>query len=164
MAAALLLSPQLADSLVEAIRAGVPIEVAARAAGVSHETIYEWIRSAQRGTWHAGVAVEPATLKIIVAFAERVARAQAEREAEAVQRIREYTDVKGNTDWRAEAWWLERGPARNRWRPAPQQVETSGQVHHLHEHKLASAMTDDELAQALEQVIALPAPGQSSSD
>jgi hypothetical protein len=52
------LSPQLVDTLVEAVANGVPFETAAAAAGFHSSTIQEWIRIAS-GSWSNGLPVPP---------------------------------------------------------------------------------------------------------
>jgi transposase len=79
--------------IIEALASGLTITAAARLAGISRETYYEWLdrgRQAPTGRYRE--------------FVEAVGRAEAEAEQRATAQIA----VAANDDWRAAAWWLER--------------------------------------------------------
>lgn len=152
MPATLLLTPQLADQLAEAVEAGVPIETACQAAGISRVTFYDWLQTAQRETWHDGSPVKADSLEVIVAFASKVQRASAAFEAKritAIARAAEAVNEKtGIPEWRAGAWLLNNHPRyRSTYRQERiSQVEQTGTVRH--EHSLAKALEPEQLAQA----------------
>jgi hypothetical protein len=72
-------------AITDAIMKGVPRDVAARAAGVSHQTFYNWVK------WSPE-------------FASEVEIADADAEKHAIETIQ----WAGRRDWKANAWWLER--------------------------------------------------------
>ena len=91
------LTPKVMDAIVSSVRAGNYAGTAAKAAGISRAALSAWRQKADNG-------IEPyATLY------ERVSQAASEAEDESVAELR------SNQDWRAKAWWLEHGPAREAW-------------------------------------------------
>ena len=89
--------PELTQRLVDLIRAGNYLEVAATAAGIHRTTLHRWMRHGRaqvRGRYH----------KFLVA----VERAQAESESRDVTIVAKAA----STDWRAAAWRLERKAPR----------------------------------------------------
>ena len=94
------LTPEVAQRIVAAIRAGNYAEPSARSAGISPATFYRWMERGEkqrRGIYHD--------------FYEEVRRAEADAEVEAVARVR-----KGMADdWRACMNFLERRYPK-RWR------------------------------------------------
>jgi hypothetical protein len=129
----------LAAGICEAIRAGQYKTTAARIAGLSPNTLFDWIKKSKAG-------IEP-----YVGFSDRVERAQALAEADALERIRRAgepqqsrkvkvtKDAGGNVietvteesnspgDWTASAWYLERcRPAGFQRRKS---VEHKGEMH-----------------------------------
>lgn len=149
MPATLSLTNALADELAAAVEAGVPIETAAQAAGISSTQFYEWLQAAQRGHWRNGFPADPESLRIITRFADLISRAQARFEARKVQNVARAAEVvnakTGQVDWRADAWLLNNHPRyRKTYRQERQlEVHNSGTVQH--EHTIAQAASDDEL-------------------
>ncbi|MFC1639820.1 hypothetical protein ACFL3B_03540, partial [Gemmatimonadota bacterium] len=90
------LTPELAETIVEAIRGGNYAQVAAATAGISEMTFYSWLK---RGT------DEPDS--IYGEFAEAVLTASGEAEQEKLDRLRREVQA-DDGDWKAAAWWLER--------------------------------------------------------
>jgi len=91
------LTAVVADAIVGSVRRGNFLSPSAEKAGVARNTVSSWKRKAEQG-------IEP-----YYSFFERVNRAISEAELETVQELREHSD------WRAKAFWLERGPNRERW-------------------------------------------------
>jgi hypothetical protein len=89
------------ERIVAAVRAGAPRHVAAAAAGVARSTLQNWLMKGE-------AANASATYK---AFAEDLRAAEASREIAALQNIARAA----GEDWRADAWWLQHGPARERY-------------------------------------------------
>jgi hypothetical protein len=100
------LDPALTQRIVDLIRAGNYLEVAATAVGIHRSTLHRWLshgRRQVRGRFH----------KFLVA----VERAQAESESRDVALVAKAA----STDWRAAAWRLERKTPR-RYGPRVQQA------------------------------------------
>jgi transposase len=109
------LTVEVADRIVQLLRAGNYVETAVAAAGIGRATFYEWL---ERGV-PEGSAQADAPFR---AFRERVDRAKAEGEARNVALI-----VKAAaTNWHAAAWMLER-QYPDRWgRPGTQRTGGGG--------------------------------------
>jgi hypothetical protein len=93
------LTPEVADRIVAAVSAGAYLSVAARAAGVSRQTLHRWrARGAAQdsGPYHE--------------LEKALERAEAEAEVRQVALIARA----GQTQWRAAAWLLSRR-APERW-------------------------------------------------
>jgi hypothetical protein len=118
------LTDERAQTIVDAVRRGVPRETAARLAGVAPSTLFLWLSKGQQAA--SGRYSE---------FSEAVDRAAAEAEETAIEAIRQaaqgggmittrtYTRKDGTVveeitrakpDWSAAAWYLERA-FRDRW-------------------------------------------------
>lgn len=92
------LTPAVHDAIIASVRNGNYLGTAAFAAGISRSAVSGWKRKAESGIQpYAGLFDD---LENVSALAE----------AESVAEIR------ANPDWRAKAWWLERGPSREAWR------------------------------------------------
>ena len=87
----------VADRIVDLLRAGNYIETAVAAAGVARATFYDWLDRGRR----EGTAKDDEPFR---KFRERVDHARAEGEARAVTAIM----AAAAKDWRAAAWFLER--------------------------------------------------------
>lgn len=87
-----LLDDEMETRICNLIRAGNYIDTAARCAGISKATLYEWIKRAHRG--------ESPFNK----FLDAIEKATAEAEASATARVL----LAANEHWQAAAWWLER--------------------------------------------------------
>lgn len=90
-----MITTELVDTLVAMLRAGNLIPVAARAAGVSRSTLYDWLDKS-----HA-----PNATALLVELRERVDKARAEGQVRLVAEI----SKAASNDWRAAAWLLARG-------------------------------------------------------
>jgi transposase len=90
---------QKAETIVELLRAGNYIDVAAAYAGISRATLYNWLR---QGARHKTPE--------LAQFAADVEQARAEAELRNVAII----SNAAATNWQAAAWWLERTALR-RW-------------------------------------------------
>ena len=160
MPATLLLTNELGDALADAVRHGVPIETAVQSAGISRQTFYEWLRVAESGstTWSDGSPARSESLPAILAFSDKIRRAQADWEAEQVRAIRAdaeaYNAKTGLRDWRARAFLLTNHPrTRKRWGQHVE-VEQHSTVHH--EHTLVKTLELEALEANLELLEQLP--------
>ncbi len=99
------LTPAVQEKVLVALRAGSYLESAAQLAGIGSSTLYDWLARGRKA--RSGQFLE---------FLELVQGAIAQAEVQAVARV----NTAAQTDWRAAAWWLERGPARARWRQSVQ--------------------------------------------
>jgi len=93
------LTPRIHTVVVESIRAGNYMEVAARAAGVDKATLYRWL---EKGAKTSGVYRD---------FRDAIETADADSEAESVKTIVEA----GRRNWKAAMTYLERRHP-DRWR------------------------------------------------
>ena len=92
------LTEEVQTRIVQLIRAGNTVEVAAKTAGISEATFYGWLARAEaEASKRAGVP--------FVEFRAAVLQARAEAEAMLVTRI---AKAAGNGSWAAAAWLLER--------------------------------------------------------
>ena len=147
MPATLLLTDDLAESLANAVRRGVPIETACQAAGIGSRTFFQWLEIANGGRSN-GATVTDESKVIIERFARLIASAQADFEAHQIASIAEAGEAVGRSgipEWRARAWLLNNHPRyRKTYRQERQlEVHNSGTVQH--EHTIAQAASDDEL-------------------
>jgi predicted transcriptional regulator len=128
------LTPEVAERIVNAIRAGNYAEQAARAAGISPATYYRWLKRGEReagGIYHD--------------FYEAVRSAEAEAEVYAVAIIRKAM----GDDWRAAAHYLERRHPQ-RWR-RHETREHTGEARVTTEH-LADPKTREELREIARRI------------
>lgn len=99
------LTPDRAERLIQAIRAGSYADVAARAVGIDPSSYYNWMkrgREAERK--ENGDAANDEDFPYVELF-ESIKEAEAIAENEAIQRIQ--TAAQQGT-WTADAWYLER--------------------------------------------------------
>jgi transposase len=94
------LTPEVQDRIVAALRAGNYQETAARYAGISEDTFYEWLK---RGKEEPGSAYSE--------FSEAVEKAKADAEVRDVALI---DKAAHDGSWQAAAWKLER-KFPNKW-------------------------------------------------
>ena len=97
------LSPAIHKAVVNLVKQGNWIQTASRAVGIPRSTMFRWMQIG-RGEHPTRAATEP-----YLSFAKDVDDAFATAEVEIVQ------DLRSSDDWRAKAWLLERGPARDSW-------------------------------------------------
>jgi len=97
------LTPFVYKAIIEAIRQGNWTATAARSVGIEPRAVQRWIQIG-RGDHPTKEAKEP-----FVSFANEIENALAKAEQSLVK------DLRGQEDWRAKAWLLERGPSRDRW-------------------------------------------------
>ena len=97
------LSPAIHKAVVNLVKQGNWIQTASRAVGIPRSTMFRWMQIG-RGEHPTRAATEP-----YLSFAKDVDDAFATAEVEIVQ------DLRSSDDWRAKAWLLESGPARDRW-------------------------------------------------
>lgn len=92
-------TPETRARILDYLRRGLFAESAARLAGISERTFYEWLERSDAG--------DPE----FAGFSAAVKRATDEAEDDALRRIRE-----GSPGWQGSAWFLERR-LRDRWHP-----------------------------------------------
>jgi Transposase len=122
-------SPEVAERIITAIRAGNYAERAARSAGISPATYYRWMKAGERA--RGGAKRD---------FYEAVRSAEAEAEVYAVAIIRRAMPE----DWRAAAHYLERRYPQ-RWRRHETREhtgETRITTEHLADPKLREELRD----------------------
>lgn len=95
MAAPSKFTEETVDTLIRAIRAGLPFARACEVAGIAESTFYQW----QAGDFPRG-----ADKDLKAEFSEALTRARGQSALSLVERIQSAT----LTDWRAAAWLLER--------------------------------------------------------
>lgn len=91
------LTPKVHRAIVASVRSGNFAGTAAKAAGIARSTLSAWKTKADHG-------IEPYGALF--------------RELEEVSALAEdeiVAELRSNPDWRAKAWWLEHGPAREAW-------------------------------------------------
>ena len=91
------------NSIVKSVRNGNYLNASAQAVRIQAQVVTRWIQIG-RGEHPTRPAKEPFT-----SFAKAIDKARAEAETEIVESLGK------SEDWRARAWILERGPARERW-------------------------------------------------
>lgn len=97
------LTPESQEKIIQAVRQGNFLKVAAALGGITETCLHLWIKKGEAGR-----------AKKYVEFVAQLRAAQAQAEASAVITIRKAA-IEG--DWKAAAWYLEKGPAKARWRP-----------------------------------------------
>lgn len=102
------LTKEVEEKIIRAIRAGNYIETAAAFAGISKDTLYNWLKRGARESQRleGSPNAKPRKKELIyLEFSDAVSRAMAEAEVRDVQNI----SIAGEQgDWRASAWRLER--------------------------------------------------------
>lgn len=96
------LTPEVHQTIVDAIRAGASRQAAAETAGVGFSTLKEWM---VRGE---GQHPDRPQESIFAAFSADVHAAEADFERTLVRQVMEYGAMGDKPDWRAPAWLLER--------------------------------------------------------
>ncbi|WP_080840023.1 hypothetical protein [Cohnella massiliensis] len=106
MARPIKLTPEVQQKIVEAIKMGNYIETAAAYAGISKNTLYDWMkRGAREKDRIAGTNRKPkATEAPFVAFSDAIEKAMADAEVRDVLIIANAA----KENWQAAAWRLER--------------------------------------------------------
>ena len=113
--AKLKLTDQLCDDICNDIKAGVPIDHAAIAHGITRVTFYNWYnkgKDAKSGKFRQfHDKVEEAKSVAITLRARRIYKA-------------------GETNWQADAWWLERVDPDNFGRKDHLNIESKQEIEH----------------------------------
>lgn len=138
------LTPALSDKIIGYLRAGAYIETAAAAAGISKQTLYNWLRRA---------ADEDEKDPRFAAFAAAVEESQALAEVRDIALIGKAAE----TQWQAAAWRLER-KSPERW-GRKDRVELSGKNGGAIEHRVS---TDDLFARI--EALAAESAGVAAAD
>lgn len=156
------LTDELADQFALAVSKGVPVETAARAAGIHPTTYYSWLRAARNGVWDTGDAVDEGSKAVLDRFQDLIVRAQAQWESHLIIRVTEAVDAvnekTGLRDWRAPLTALQIHPTtRERYRQH-REVVIDGQQTVTHEHRMVSGLEISELDALESEVKALVSP------
>ena len=106
-------TPHTRQKLLEALRAGNYRETACQYAGISHQTLRNWILKAE----------QPDAPDEYIEFVEAIKKAEADAEVTDIALIRQA--AQGGT-WQAAAWIRERKNPERWGRREQQQVELSG--------------------------------------
>lgn len=152
------LTPSIIQAFADAARRGVPVETTCQILDIPERTFYHWLSDAERSERDNGSAISNERKSIAVALVAAIKRAQAECEAERVEKLLNWRSSKtGDDDWRQHAWFLTHGPSRTRWFEHRQTtVDQTIQVHHA--HTAVRELSNEELL-ALEQQIKALEPG-----
>jgi hypothetical protein len=157
------LSPATESAILDAVRRGVPLNTAARAAGVSPETVRRWklIAESDATAWPNGVPIADGTKEAILRFVQALARAQEQCRETLINSL--YTcavvpnEKTGLPDWRAADALLSKHPAyRAEWREERQVTVQSDSTIRV-EHQLVRQLDDAQLQALEQQLAALPA-------
>ena len=125
------LTPGIIESFADAIRRGIPISTACRILDVPERSFQQWLSDANMDQRHNGSRISTQQKTSALALVTAIKRAQAEAEAEAVERLRNWRSSKtGDDDWRQHAWFLTHGPARQNWFEHKQSHQTIDVQHH----------------------------------
>ena len=115
------LTPEVEESLLKNIRAGVPIQTAAIAVGISRQTFHNWMKRGSDEAYRIskGEKLRASEEKFFYFF-DTVMRAKEEAKAGHIAVV---AKAGREGDWRASAWWLQR-QFRDEFgdNPAPQNV------------------------------------------
>lgn len=127
------LNNKIKDLILDAIKDGNTNETAAKLAGISESTFYNWVakgKEAEKGIYRN--------------FVDELEIAEAAAFAESVKNIR----TAGKEDWRASAWYLERRDPANwgRKERVSADINHSGTLKTEHEETLQMD-AEDKLAQ-----------------
>lgn len=130
-----------ANLIVEAVAAGAPRHIAAQAAGIGRSTLQSWLVK--------GEASDAPAKSPYRRLAEAVRQAEANCEVIALGEIASAA----TEDWRAAAWWLQHGPARERYAKIDQHRISGpdGEVLSIEGGWDLSALSEKELA-ALQKI------------
>jgi hypothetical protein len=98
--------PTVRKAILDAVKAGNRLTVAAARAGISKPLLHQWLLLAGkcRQLVDLGDTV-PVALRPYVRFLAQIEKAEAEAELRSVEIIRKAAE---NGQWTAAAWWLER--------------------------------------------------------
>lgn len=148
------LTPEVMNIIEQGVRDGLPLETVATIAGVGYSTLNDWLRIAQgkADAWSNGTPITEESRAQLSQLSEVIARAAAEREAEAVRHIRQAAripDKYGRYDWRAEEFWLKNSAftRKNWYEHRPVQVEGNSTVNVV--HRLVRDLPTPQLKEAL---------------
>mgnify|MGYP001603297377 CR=1 FL=1 len=153
----LIARPEVADSLVDAVRKGIPLHHACGKVGIEQGQLSTWRRIAMghMTVWPTtGKPVREETRGCILQLFQRIAQAQAECAANLVDKISNASDERnlktGLSEWRAGAWLLEHHPSFKEEFAAARHLtkEISGTI--THEHRLARTLETEDLLNAVE--------------
>lgn len=93
-------------SLLDALRGGADLQVAAHYAGINYQTVYRWLELGQREAerLEQGEPADPEAEPFLTLWeAMRKARADA-----IMRNVAQIQKAANQGDWKAAAWWLER--------------------------------------------------------
>lgn len=102
------LTPEIQKTIMDALRRGSYMETAAAYAGISKNTLYDWLRRGAREKQRLANNSRARMLKDerpFVEFSDAIKKAQAEAELRDLEIIRKAAE---EGEWQASAWRLER--------------------------------------------------------
>lgn len=130
-----------------------------------------WRYAVEHRSQKDGRPISEAMLRVIDAFMEACACAQAEHDAKMASVISKaaesYNEKTGIPEWRAAAWNLEHGASRSDWFTHRETAVIDNRGFNREvpaEHKVVRAMTDDELIEMNPQYRELLAAPDHSTD
>ena len=158
------LSPALEEAIVASVEQGIPPLQACAANGVSAESLRRWRLVAEGAEFWPGSQspVSPESRAIIVAFVQRLSRAEASCFRVLTNNLYANATTRNErTGWydtqAADKLLSKHSTFRQDWYEHRQvNVNQSGQV--VHELRLAQALDDQSLDQAYQALDALPPP------
>jgi transposase len=126
MARPIKLKPEVQNKIIVAIKAGNYIETAAAYAGISKNTLYDWLKRGEREKQRVNKNSKAKIRKLeadFVEFSDAIEKALAEAE------IRDVTIIAkaAEEQWQAAAWRLER-KFPDRWGRRKLDIEHSGEI------------------------------------
>ncbi len=101
-----ILTSELQDNIVQALRGGNYLDDAARYAGVAERTVYQWIQKGRMAREALEDGVEPTANELLyIQFAQAVEKARSDA---VVRNLTIIQKAANDGQWQAAAWYLER--------------------------------------------------------
>lgn len=101
-----ILTPELQDTIVSALKAGNYLDDSARYAGVSERTVYLWIHKGRVARENLEEGVEPTANELrYIQFLQAVEKARSDA---VVRNLTIIQKAANDGQWQAAAWYLER--------------------------------------------------------
>ena len=147
---AVALTPAIIQAFADGARRGIPIATTCRLLDVPTRTFHQWCQDAEALQRGNGTSITSDQKTRAVALVASIQRAQAEREAELVERIANYTDKNGVHDWRASFALLTHGPSRENWYPHKPPSHHTLDVQHHPAHTQVRELETTELLALIE--------------
>ena len=101
-----ILTPELQENIIQALRGGNYLDDAARYAGVAERTVYQWIQKGRQAREALEEGVEPTANELLyIQFAQAVEKARSDA---VVRNLTIIQKAANDGQWQAAAWYLER--------------------------------------------------------